>query len=174
MSYIVVKNTADQPLEKSVSDMADMYADTGFTSPIALYKTQTNDYVIRFPNLPDFERFSYFVNYLAYPIDIPDYTPKVFGVWNIQEKIKHIDAAIGATIGLYLSENEEEFDNVYIINSSSKIYKYTFYLKVFEKNEVEVKYETILAPLGATERYKEISPSEKALKALNKPWWKFW
>lgn len=173
---IIIKNSSNKNIEKSVVDLANMYANTRFVDTIEIYQSTENGntFVIKFPNRPDFERFSYFVNYLAFPMDIKGYHPRVFGIWKLPKKINKIPFEIGETIGLYLSKKEEEYDNVYILNSKNSTYKYTFYGKVFKANLIEYKYDEIVKPIGNIELHKKVTPSQAVIDKLNKPWWKFW
>lgn len=173
---ITIKNTSKAAIEQSVADMANMYASTSYVHPIEIYESteNKNTFFIKFPNQPDFDRFAYFVNYLAYPTNIQNYHPIVFGIWELQEKIKLLPFEIGATIGLYLPKKDDEYDNVYVLNSNNKVYKYAFYSEVFDVDFAEYKYSEIVKPIGRMELYKTITPSQAVIDKLNKPWWKFW
>ena len=173
---IIVKNTSRQNIEKSVLDMANLYADTEFVYPIEIYSSTENQntFLVKFPNIPDFDRFCYFVNYLEFPMDFQDYHPQVFGIWELQKKINDTHFEIGETIGLYISKKDDEHDNVYLINSKKNVYKYAFYNKIFDVNFLEYNYEEIVKSIGSTEFHKKISPSKEVVNKLNKPWWKFW
>ncbi len=175
-SIIIIKNTSRKDIEKSVLDMANIYADTEFVYPVEIYRSTLsgNTFFIKFPNIPDFDRFSYFVNYLEFPINIENYHPKVFGIWKLQEKINGVDFEIGETIGLYLSKKDDEHDNVYMVNSKSKVYKYAFYNEVFDVDIIEYHYNEIVKPIGSLELYKKVSPSKELIDKVTKPWWKFW
>ncbi|MEM9919180.1 MAG: hypothetical protein AAF990_13845, partial [Bacteroidota bacterium] len=57
-NVIIVRNTSLEDIDKSVLDMANLYADTDFVHPVAVYKAVQSDstFLIKFPTTPDFDR----------------------------------------------------------------------------------------------------------------------
>ena len=118
--YIFIAGPTEDQLKSGLQELAELYADTGFTEDISVFKSVKADsqYIINFENKPDFERFKYFVNFLRYPIDTK-YTAKVLGFWTIAELDKMPEPLIGKRLLLYVSDNDTEGDNVYAIYSDA-------------------------------------------------------
>ena len=112
--YIICKGIPENSLYKTVQELANLYADTGFTKEINIFKTKSNsiEYILNFSKETDFERFKYFVNYLFFPIE-NDSINEVFGYWTLSEKDDINKELYGKRIQLYISEKDEDGDNVY-------------------------------------------------------------
>uniref|UniRef100_UPI00404896DA hypothetical protein n=1 Tax=Roseivirga sp. TaxID=1964215 RepID=UPI00404896DA len=118
--YIFIAGPTLDQLKSSLQELAELYSNTGFTEDISLFKSVKSDnrYIINFNNMPDFERFKYFVNFLRYPIGT-EYTAKVFGFWTVGDMDKMPEPLIGEKLMLYVSDGDTEGDNVYAIYSGA-------------------------------------------------------
>lgn len=126
--YILVTGPDEEKVTKAVQLLSDLYADSGFTTNITLYaaKEKQNTFLINFGNQPDFERFKYFVNYLAYP-EVKNYQSKVAGYWTITDTDDIHQDHLNQRALLYISENDTEGDNVYaVFQGGSKTIKLGF------------------------------------------------
>ena len=121
-NYILIDGPNEQMLKTAVQQLSDLYSDTEFTKDIQVFKSiiKDNQFVIRFTNQPDFERFKYFVNYLHYP-EISKYSAIVMGLWTLNEKAINLNHLSGKRILLYVSESDQEGDNVYGIMEDGDI-----------------------------------------------------
>ncbi|MBO6880437.1 hypothetical protein [Winogradskyella sp.] len=119
-NYILV-NTKDQSgLENVLFDLAELYSDTIFAHGIRLYrrKEQTDSFLICFENNPDFNRFSFFTNYIEYPIDRPNFKAKVRGYYQTRDLTTDPQLNTGEWLMLYINPNDEHGDNVYVVNEN--------------------------------------------------------
>lgn len=174
MNYIIIKNTTATKVEDSVSQMVDLYTDTGFVNSVIINQVDAGHFLIEFPNQPDFERFSYFVNYLRYPEGFNNYNPLVYGIWNVLEPLDKISAANGEKLLIYISKFDKEYDNVIVENSKGDTYQYSFSGRIKETNRRENNYlELITIPENYTEHI-EIVPTKEVTNRELKPWWKLW
>jgi hypothetical protein len=174
MNYIITNNITETKLENAVSELVELYYETGFVNSVIVNRVRVNHFMIEFPDNPDFERFLYFVNYLTYPECKYDGKPFIYGIWNVVEPNHSIDSRTGEKLLIYVSQFDTEYDNVIIENSSGKVFKYSFSGKVSEEKKRELDYQDLIA---LPENYTEvitIVPTKEMFKYEVKPWWKFW
>ena len=112
--YIIVNGLEEKKLNDDVQELANLYADTGFTKEVRIFKSKiaSNVFVINFSRDTDFERFKYFVNFLFYPFDYES-NHEVYGYWNLTQDDDINKELYGKRIQLYISANDEDGDNVY-------------------------------------------------------------
>jgi hypothetical protein len=175
-NFILIENVTETDIVTVLSNLANLYADTGFTDGIELsqYNNFNNRFLVTFRNTPDLERFAYFVNYIYYPKGFEVFQPLVKGFY----QIKHIEAGTdfkpGDWLQIYVSKNDTAFDNVSIVNAANESFLFDFGGKTTKNSFTEEKYH--LSTIGRSEcsLLKLISPVSKALEETSKPWWKFW
>ncbi|WP_299989485.1 hypothetical protein [uncultured Pontibacter sp.] len=115
-NYILLHDPRQEDIITAVQQLTDLYADSGFTNGITLYKSTAKEelYILFFSNQPDFERFKYFVNYLTYP-EIDNFKAKVFGYWTVTAADNLPQRYIGQRALVYVSEQDTEGDNVHAV-----------------------------------------------------------
>lgn len=174
-NHIVIDNVSNQNIEDILMNLANLYADTGYTNGIQLYRKQnsTSSFLVCFTNSPDFERFSYFVNYLRYPEGLDNFNPIVRGYYQTKDIKNNKDFSKGDWIKVYVSKNGKEFDNVNVVNSENENYIYDFGGKITKLNTIEEQFELSQFDLINYNHIIEISPA-KTFENATKPWWKFW
>lgn len=126
--YIIFPRIEIKELEKIIQEMADLYYDVEYTSGIEIYtsKTKTNFYIINFSQVPDFDRFKYFVNYIAWG-ENHALQNEVKGYWTINENDEVPSIHLNERIMLFVSELDEDGDNVYAaFENNSKNFKLGF------------------------------------------------
>lgn len=114
--YIIVNGLTKKDLNDFVQELANLYADTGFTKEVKIFESKivANEFLINFSQDTDFERFKYFVNFLFYPFSPEhDSNHKVYGYWTLSQGDDINKELYGKRIQLYISENDEDGDNVY-------------------------------------------------------------
>ncbi|SNR15894.1 hypothetical protein [Tenacibaculum jejuense] len=114
--YIIVDGLSKKDLIDFVQKLANLYSDTGFTKEVKIFENRTvpNEFFINFSQNTDFERFKYFVNFLFYPCSTKgDSSHKVYGYWTLSKGDDINKELYGKRIQLYISENDEDGDNVY-------------------------------------------------------------
>ncbi|WP_117879569.1 hypothetical protein [Aureibaculum luteum] len=177
-NYIYVENVKESDLLKALQDLANLYSDTGFTDEINLYRKKDNSdlYSIVFTNLPDFDRFSYFVNYLYLPIELDNFEPKIRGFYQVKNITDDLVFKTGNWIQLFMTKNETGVDEVSVANENNENYNIDFGGRVKKLNKKLETYHFIEFDLNDYYFVKVIKPNEK-MKSTNlelKPWWKFW
>ncbi|WP_323757092.1 hypothetical protein [Roseivirga sp.] len=164
--YILVIGPSEKDFLNAVQSMADLYSNTEFVKDIKTFKSNTNEnqYLLSFTNSPDFERFKYFVNYLNYA-EIQDYSAKVLGFWTIEKEDKLPDEKLGKRVLLYVSDSDDEGDNVYaVFEGEYKTYKMGFGIG-HEYSELETKEFDFAEPkitISNFEAMSKISPDPNA------------
>lgn len=175
-NFIIVENTEERDLEHILMNMANLYADIEFVNGIQLYrkKSNYNSFLILFTNQPDFDRFSYFVNYIKYPEGFESFSPFLRGYFKTIDIKKTYEFKVGEWIMVYVSKNDKEYDNVNLVNDKNENYLYDFGGKVKKLKSKEEIYKLI--PFDKNDYYHiiDIIPSKSVEQLKLKPWWKFW
>lgn len=175
-NHILIKIDQQQVLENVLFDLANLYYDTEYAHGIQLYRKKgvTDSFLIRFTNNPDFERFSYFTNYLVYPIDIKDFKPIVRGFYQTGDIIDFPQLNIGKWVMVYDNEKDKDVDNVFLVTEENKTFIYDFggNLKQFDK--IIHEFRNFNIELNNYNHIIDIYPSNSTELTEVKPWWKFW
>ena len=179
--YILVENVSELEISIILSNLANLYSDTGYTDGMELYKSTSSEqnFLVSFQNNPDFDHFAYFLNYIYYPVDVEVSNIHVRGNHKVKVGDSNNNFKSGEILQFYVSKNDTEYDNVSIVNSNNQGYLFDFGGKTKSLEYSEEKYH--LSGIDRT-RYsllKVISPSStplstKSIDGSSKPWWKFW
>ncbi|GAA0892740.1 hypothetical protein GCM10009122_24190 [Fulvivirga kasyanovii] len=166
--YIFIAGPTEEQLNSGLQELAELYSDTGFTEGMSVHKSlkSDNQYIVNFSNMPDFERFKYFVNFLHYPIET-QYTAKVMGFWTIGQLDKIPEQFSGKRLLLYVSENDTEGDSVFAIYPGAKSTVKLGFAMGEEYQELESKEFEFVEPQLNNEDYRlvsTISPDPNAKK----------
>ena len=179
--YILVENISESDISIMLSNLANLYSDTGYTDGIELSKSKSSEqkFLVSFQNIPDFEHFAYFVNYIHYPADVEVSKMYVRGFYKVKEGDSTKDFNPGESLQLYVSQNDTEYDNVSIVNSINQGYLFDFGDKTKKLEYSEEKYQLSGADRANYSVLKIVSPSSTPLSpestdGSSKPWWKFW
>ncbi|PKV76225.1 hypothetical protein [Pontibacter ramchanderi] len=115
-NYILLYGPQPEDVVAAVQQMTDLYADSGFTEGIRVYRATAKDdlFLLNFTNQPDFERFKYFVNYLTYP-EVENFEAKTLGYWTVTAGDKLPQQYTGQRALVYVSEQDTEGDNVHAV-----------------------------------------------------------
>jgi hypothetical protein len=149
-NYILVHSKDQSTLEKVLFDLADLYYDTEYVYGIELYrrKGDLDSFLIQFSNNPDLDRFSYFVNYLDYPMDIENFKVDARGYYQTKDIIEVTKLKTGEWIMLFINPKDKDGDNVYIVNESHQNFIYDFggrlksldhILEEFKQHNIDLK-----------------------------------
>ena len=157
-------------------DMANLYRSTPYVDGIGLYTEQGQErsYLITFPQQPDLDHFAFFVNYIVYPIDREFSSPRVIGYFHTALARKAAPHLTGNKVIIYVSENDQEGDSVYMVTEANENYKFDFAGKVSKLDENERNFEAPSLELSNYSHYIDIHPGPKSDRGEGKPWWKFW
>lgn len=176
VKYIVVEGVTAYNIERILRDLAELYAETGFADGIRLYKNckKENSFFIRFRKTPDFDRFSYFVNYLVYPAGQKQQTMKVIGYSKLNLCLKNIKYKKGEWIMYYIPSDDTQYDNVDIVTERNLHYRFHFGRKIIRLNETEQAFYQVKYTHEDYIHLMDIYPTPKLPEKKSNPWWKFW
>lgn len=175
-NYIIVSNESASDVEKVLMDLANLYANTGYTEGISLLQknNRPDSFLVSFKNQPDFERFNYFVNYIRYPIGYnKNFSPMVRGFFDVNQLNEKADFKDGDWIMVYISKNDKAGDNVHIVNRRNESYEIDFGGKTKRLETLEEPFALIEPNRSDYHLVSDIVPTEPQ-EAEEKPWWKFW
>lgn len=174
--HIKITDITESDLTTIISDLSNLYQDSGFTKTISIYRKKGNPeiYSLIFSESPDFERFCYFINYLRYPESIKELNPKVKGYIHKSLIRESGDFKIGEWFQVFVPENDSKYNVVHFINEQNQLFEYDFGGQInnlgnglFKKDVFYIDdYHFI------TDIYSEKSFNENFQEI--KPWWKFW
>jgi len=178
-NYIIVKGLQEPEAVYLLSDFANQYRDIEAVKNIKLYK-KTDDaqsYLILFSEQPDFDIFSFLVNYINYPAKVKVTDPFVRGYFKARSILSGRDKITGNRVMVYLSKNDTKYENVYFTDEAGAHFINDFGGGIKRVNRPEPPFELIPFTLSDYDHVVDISPTYKGFKAPNgrkKPWWKFW
>ncbi len=179
--YILVENVSSSDLSTILSNLANLYSDTGYTNGIELFKSISSEqkFLVSFQNNPDFDSFAYFVNYIHYPADVEVSGIHVRGFYEVKTGDSNKDFVPGESLQLYVSKNDTEYDNVSIVNAKNQGYLFDFGGKTKRLEYPDEKYHLSGIDRTSYSLLKVINPSSamskpKSTEGSSKPWWKFW
>ena len=146
---IYVSNVGEEEIERALVDFCTNYnEETKLVFPI-LNILGTKEFLVTFKKEISFDIMSYLVNYLQYPFEIK-YEPEITGWTTITPSETWIDKELfNKEVMLYISENDDEFDNIYFTTKSNKTYKNSFSQEKITETENEKRpYEDIESLVG--------------------------
>lgn len=169
-NYIFVDGPSEYELKATLQEMANLYRDEYYTGGMIVHMSlkSTNQYLVKFTNEPDFERFKYFVNFIYYPIDTVS-KAKALGFWTVKAQDETPKSLIGRRIMVYVSDSDTEGDNVMATYEGAKgAIKFGFAVGE-EYRELDHQELTFIEPKLNEEDYQEIGtispePMEKKKK----------
>lgn len=177
-NYIIAENISTHGIEEILRDLANLYSDITYADGIQLYqkKDDSTSFLICFTNPPDFDRFSYFVNYIHYPENGKSTTVK--GFYQVTDIDIKGEFKIGNWVLVFVSKMDEDYDNVLVVNENHEHFLIDFGGKITKLIGIE---ESFKLPRIKKEDYNHIinispKPKPKTNPQENqlKPWWKFW
>jgi hypothetical protein len=167
---ILVTGTSTENLIDTLYNLAYLYRETDFVQNIRLSKhTAIDCFLIEFEEMPDFDRFMYFVNFIRYPIGI-EHAPDVRGYWTSQLG-DHIIASelIDKQLMLFVSESDKEGDNITVVSHDN--YSYTIPFAIAQLPIYHETPERRFLPINLEEtdfkEIKRIQPDENKIKDLD-------
>ena len=175
-NFILVNNATAANIQTVLQNLATLYATTGFTYGIELFKDNNSNqrFLITFKNAPDFDRFAYFTNYIHYPEGFEVWDAGVDGFYRVKPDETTEDFHSGEWIQLYVSKTDDAYDNVSIVNASNISFLFDFGGKT---KHLPLTEKTFHLPDIQKSNYvllKVIVPVTPAQEETTKPWWKFW
>jgi len=115
---IWIENISKQEIHTALQDFCDLYNVKTYEVLPRLIPYSSTEYAIVFPYDISFELYCYLINYLSFPEKIEKTFPAL-GYCTLSTQQKAM---------LYMSNNDTEYDNVYITTDDNKCYKNGFAL----------------------------------------------
>lgn len=127
-SFILTDNTNEADIETVLSNLANLYAETGYTDGIMLHTSNQKEgtFLVTFKQVPDFEHFAYFVNYIHYPEGMSIWEGTVTGFYLVKPVDNTGYFKSGEWLQLYVSKTDTDFDNVSVSNAANESFLYDF------------------------------------------------
>ena len=123
---IIVNNAKHEDVRKAILAFSKMSNEGDLTVVSRLFKISETASAITFPYDVSFEQLCYLVNYLKYPTDI-NYDAEVTGWAGTRQTDQWItEKLVGKAVMLYLSDEDTEYDNVFMTTSDNTGYKLGF------------------------------------------------
>lgn len=123
---VFVSGITKQKLENDLKEVCDLYNSDGARMYPELQQLGDREFAITFPYDIDFVSFYYLINFLCYPMsggeraEVTGWTKAVAGDRWITKRIA------GKQLMLYIPEEDEEYDNVYVTTEYGECYKFSF------------------------------------------------
>jgi len=169
-NFITINGGNYDDIKKSLKDWIDLYSESLQAGLIfELYKSEENSYIIKVDNRLDNERFFYLVNYLKYPVDV-EYELNIEGFTTGKDD----NVLKGKKLLVYLSPNDTDYDNVFVITNENKNYKVDFGGKITEVNETNTFKHPIDTVLKNPEVFKTIVEGKKIENPEHRLGWFWW
>jgi hypothetical protein len=166
-SFITITGIGKELLISNIDEFTNLYPDQNFVQDIKLYK-KDDMFLMLFTNSPDFMYFSFAVNYLHYIQTNNAQLPKVYGYF--YNETNEYDFLTQGFVKLYVSANDQDYDNVSVVNNLNETYVYDFGEHVEKVTEQAERYEIADIEVENFTHVLNISPQP----VEQKPWWKFW
>lgn len=174
--YVLIISQYQSKLEQAIADWANMYSDTPYAQRIQLYRKKGDPtrFLVLFTNQPDLDRFSYFVNYMEYPIGLEQFLFKVLGFFPTKSIEDKHGLKTGEWIMVYVNHDDPRGDNVYFTEDHGANHVFDFGGKLKELDKSIREYRTNLYNIQEYHHIIDIFPSKAPETMENRSWWKFW
>jgi hypothetical protein len=135
-NLILIRGGNYLDVKKALEDWLSNYQDSFQHQFIfELFKLDDRLFAIQVDRRLDNDRFYYLVNFLQYPFDIT-YTVQVEG-FTIEKDVSELE---GEELLIYISEDDTDYDCVYVTTSQNEHYKIDFGGRVTETEETKSYY----------------------------------
>ena len=141
-NYILIDSLEKWDLEKILNDFIKLYSNEKFVEGIKFSqkKDGTNSFLISFTNQPDFEGFSFLVNYLKYPTGFKELDTNPVGFLKGEFLGNKFKLSTGDWNMIYVSTNDKDYDNVSITTSSNEAFLFDFGGGIKKQNVIEKEF----------------------------------
>ncbi len=102
-----------------------------------LYRIGHESYLISADKRLNNERFNYLINYLRYPEGI-EYNISIEGYTTVRNEKIYPKNLLNKKIIVYISDDDKEYDNVFVTTEDNETFKIDFGGKVFKQNKSKI------------------------------------
>ena len=166
MSHNIIKVITDkkEKLIQVLQELFELYSQQDSSVNFKLYHNK-NYYLIELEEGTEFDYLCFLVNYIRWAELDELYDQKsIVGYWKTYYKHHRIGHEIGEVLNVYVTKNDQNFDNVSICNQLSETWLYDFGGKVTDQEDDGFEFEKMdYSPLK-TEFIKEFYQKKKKVK----------
>jgi len=129
-NFIIIKGGLCKDIKKALQQWIALYSkDLVRNIKLELYGLGQERYLIVADKRLNNEKFNYLINYLRYPEGI-EYNISVEGYATVRDEKIYPQNLLNKKILVYLSDNDKEYDNVFVTTEDNETYKIDFNGKV--------------------------------------------
>lgn len=124
--FVLVENASENDIKKILQEFCNTYNKETYQVIPRLTKISNNKFAITFPYDINFEIYCFFINYVNYPMGF-DRHFKTIG-WTTTKSTDNgiTEKSINKKVMLFVSDNDNEYDNVFLTTSDNIGYKLGF------------------------------------------------
>ncbi|PWK75431.1 hypothetical protein LX99_03925 [Mucilaginibacter oryzae] len=123
---ILVNNVQQNDIENALTTFCNMYNKDSFVALPRVVTISSNSFVVTFPYDTDFVTFCYVINFLKYPVDIKWQSKVTAWVTTKASDDWITDKSKNKKVMLFLAEDDNEYDNVFMTTEDNISYKLGF------------------------------------------------
>lgn len=123
---VIVEDATENELKKILQDFCNSYNKKSNQAIPLLTKLTDNKFAITFPYDIKFEIYCFFINYLNYPMGFDKHFRTIGWVTTKANDAWITEKSINKNVMLYVSDFDDEYDNVYLTTSDNIGYKLGF------------------------------------------------
>jgi hypothetical protein len=123
---IVIRNVNQEDVKKALTAFCNIYNKDSFVALPRLVTLSSDSFAIIFPYDTDFATFCFAVNYVKYPIDIKWQSQVTAWVTTKEGDDWITDKSKNKKVMLFLSDDDKEYDNVFMTTQDNIGYKLGF------------------------------------------------
>lgn len=179
-NYIIWNGLNSAAAVAVLTDFAGEYRHSNDVKGLKLY-TRTGDenaHLVLFPGEPDFDIFSFLINYINYPKGFEGYTAYIRGYYKTKLILGGREKISGNRVMVYISKHDTQYDNVFFTDETGKHFINDFGRGIKRAEGPEEPYEFLPYDPKEFELTATITPQPRGhvhmANTRKKPWWKIW
>lgn len=123
---VLVEGVSENDIEKILQEFCSSYNKKAFQALPRLTKLSDNQFAVTFPYDINFEIYCYFINYVNYPTGFNQQLKTVGWATTKPSDSWIAEKNVNKNVMLYISDFDEEYDNVFLTTSDNIGYKLGF------------------------------------------------
>ncbi|MDD4971980.1 MAG: hypothetical protein PHT07_21345 [Paludibacter sp.] len=167
-NLIVIKGGSHSDIKKALQQWIELYStDLETDIKFELYNTGQKNHLIVVDKRLNNEKFNFLVNYLCYPEEI-ECKISIEGYTTAKKEKLYPENILNKRLIIYISENDKEYDNVFVTTEDNETYKVDFSGKITRSIESKIfkipdfDFESLSRPEKITLNKTEINEKKKA------------
>jgi len=143
-NYIIVKNTSRKDIELSLKNLIHEYTDYKEFNSIRLYKLNSinHTYLLDFEIDPNFEKFSYVVNFMMFPIGPENTSENVIAFYSGHCNIPLANYEYNRLM-VFSPRSDTECFHVLVVNNKDEAFKFDWELENNSYKRIDTKLKFI-------------------------------